>query len=86
MKHKRCNTGVDIVVEVQSKVEVFPDHQWTDVTCVIGHGDGDLCKLTSLGCILSSSTSLLTVKIGTNRSDRSKRSPSQIRIFIDLDL
>ena len=59
MKHKRCNTGVDIVVEVQSKVEVFPDHQWTDVTCVIGHGDGDLCKLTSLGCILSSSTSLI---------------------------
>jgi hypothetical protein len=29
------------------------------VTCVIGHGDGDLGKLTSLGCTLSSSTSLI---------------------------
>ena len=29
---------------------------------------------------------VLTAKIGTNRSDRSRKSPSQIRNFIDLDL
>jgi hypothetical protein len=32
--------------EVQSQIGRFPD-QLTDVTCVIGHGDSDLCKLTS---------------------------------------